>query len=238
VDFARELLILAGLDGAVGLDVGSLPSYSVGIRRARFAASNAMGGRRERRDRLERSGPILNIPNLITLGRVILVPVVFWLLVSGKPQAAFVAFVLAGLSDAIDGYLAKRYGWTTELGAYLDPLADKLLIVSMFVALGVRDALPSWLVIAVVTRDFLIIAGVMLSWLLDHPVRIRPFAVSKANTLVQLLLLATVLADEGFALGLAGPRTVLIWLTAVLTLASLAAYLRAWLRHMSGYELD
>ncbi len=179
----------------------------------------------------------MNIPNFITLGRVILVPIVFWLLVSGKPQAAFLAFVLAGVSDGIDGFLAKRYGWTTELGAYLDPLADKLLIVSMFVALGVRDALPSWLVIAVVSRDILIVIGVILSWLLDHPVRIRPFAVSKANTLVQLLLLATVLADEGFALGLAAPRTVLIWLTAVLTVASLAAYLRAWLRHMSGYEL-
>src|SRR3972149_78044 len=94
----------------------------------------------------------LNIPNFITLGRVILVPVVFWLLVSGQTQPAFVVFVLAGLSDAVDGFLAKRYGWTTELGAYLDPLADKLLIVSIFVALGVRGALPSWLVFLGGTR--------------------------------------------------------------------------------------
>ena len=179
----------------------------------------------------------MNIPNLITLGRVILVPVVFWLLVSGQTQAAFFAFVVAGISDGVDGFLAKRFGWTTELGAYLDPLADKLLIVSIFVALGVRGALPSWLVIAVVSRDILIVTAVVLSWLLDHPVMIKPLAVSKANTVAQIVLASTVLADEGFGLGLSAPRTVLIWFTAALTIASLAAYLRAWHRHMSGYEL-
>jgi len=178
----------------------------------------------------------LNIPNLITLGRVILVPVVFWLLVSGQTQAAFFAFVVAGISDGIDGFLAKRFGWTTELGAYLDPLADKLLIVSIFVALGVRGELPSWLVIAVVSRDILIVTAVVLSWLLDHPVLIKPLAVSKANTVAQILLAATVLADEGFGLGLSAPRTALVWVTLALTIASLAAYLRAWHRHMSGYE--
>lgn len=94
----------------------------------------------------------MSIPNLITLGRVILVPLVFWFLVSGKLQAAFLAFVAAGISDAVDGYLAKRFKWETELGAYLDPIADKLLIVSVFVALGVTGQLPSWLVIAVVSR--------------------------------------------------------------------------------------
>lgn len=178
----------------------------------------------------------MNIPNIITLGRVILVPVVFWLLVSGQTQAAFFAFLVAGISDAVDGFLAKRFGWTTELGAYLDPLADKLLIVSIFVALGVRGALPSWLVIAVVTRDILIIAAVILSWLLDHPVRIKPFVVSKANTLAQIVLAATVLADDGFGLGLETLRIILVWIVAALTVASLMAYLRAWLGHMSGYE--
>lgn len=178
----------------------------------------------------------MNIPNFITLGRVILVPIVFWLLLSGETQAAFFAFVVAGVSDAVDGFLAKRYGWTTELGAYLDPLADKLLIVCIFLALGVRGDLPSWVVIAVVTRDLLIVIAVVLSWLLDHPVRIQPLIVSKANTLAQLVLAATVLADEGFGLGLDVLRVFLVWVTAALTIASLAAYLRAWLRHMSEYE--
>lgn len=178
----------------------------------------------------------MSIPNLITLGRVILVPVVFWFLVTNQMTAAFVAFVIAGVSDAVDGYLAKTYGWETELGAYLDPLADKLLIVCIFVALGVRGELPSWLVIAVVSRDVLIVMGIVLSWLLGHPVAIKPLALSKANTAAQISLAATVLADEAFGLGLAAVRLALVWLTAVLTLGSLAAYLDAWLRHMSSYE--
>lgn len=180
----------------------------------------------------------LNIPNLITLGRVILVPVVFWLLLTGQTQLAFVLFLVAGLSDAVDGYLAKRFGWSTELGAYLDPLADKLLIVSIFVALGVKAALPSWLVIAVVSRDILIVTGVVLSWLLNRPMRIRPAAVSKVNTLSQIVLAGTVLADDGFGLGLETARVALVWITGTLTIASLVTYLRTWHRHMSGYELE
>jgi len=178
----------------------------------------------------------VSIPNLITLGRVILVPVVFWLLVSDRVGAAFFVFVVAGISDAVDGFLAKRFGWQTELGAYLDPMADKLLLVSIFVALGVLKELPSWLVIAVVSRDILIIAAVVLSWLLDHPVHVRPFVISKANTAAQLVLAALVLADTGFSLGLGTLRDVMIWVTAGLTVGSLVAYMRAWLRHMAGYE--
>ncbi len=178
----------------------------------------------------------MNLPNLITLGRVILVPLVFWLLVTGQTQAAFFAFIVAGISDGVDGYLAKTYGWTTELGAYLDPLADKLLIVCIFLALGVGGDLPLWLVIAVVSRDILIVIAIILSWLLGNPVRIRPLAVSKANTVAQIVLAGTVLADEGFGLGLGTVRLVLVWVTGALTVASLAAYLRSWLLHMSGYE--
>ena len=144
----------------------------------------------------------------------------------------------AGLSDAVDGYLAKRFHWETELGGYLDPLADKLLVACVFIAMGWLGELPSWLVIAVVTRDVLIIIAVLLAWLLVRPVRIKPFAVSKANTVAQLALAATVLADTGFQLGLGGVRDVLVWLTAGLTVVSLGAYIRAWLRHMTGYESD
>jgi cardiolipin synthase len=180
----------------------------------------------------------LYLPNLITLTRAILVPVVFWLLLSGRVQAAFFVFVLAGISDAIDGYLAKRFGWQTELGAYLDPLADKLLVTCIFVAMGVLGELPSWLVIAVVSRDVLIVIAVLLSWLLGHPVTIKPLAVSKANTVAQLVLAATVLANTGFSLGLDVVKHILVWITAALTLASLAAYIQAWLRHMAGYESE
>ena len=178
----------------------------------------------------------INIPNFITLGRVISVPIIFWLLVSHESKAAFLLFVAAGISDAVDGYLAKRFNSKTTLGAYLDPLADKLLIVSIYIALGVAAKIPLWLVVAVVSRDFLILMGVMLSWLLDHPVTIRPIAVSKANTAAQIVLAAAVLADDGFSLGLEalGLRTALVWITGTLTVLSLAAYIRAWLMHMTG----
>ena len=99
-----------------------------------------------------------------------------------------------------------------------------------------RDELPLWLVIAVVSRDILIVAAVLLAWLLDQPVRIKPLAISKANTLAQIVLAATVLADEAFALSLDTSRLVLVWITGALTLLSLAAYLRAWFMHMTGYE--
>ena len=180
--------------------------------------------------------PLSSLPNLITIGRTVLVPVVFWLVLTGKTQTAFVLFLLAGVSDAIDGYLAKRFGWQTTLGAYLDPLADKLLIVSIFMAMGFLGELPSWLVIAVVSRDILILIGVVMTWLVGPPMQISPSIVSKANTTAQIVLAALVLADEGYGLGLAGIRQVLIWTTATLTIASLILYARTWLEHMALIE--
>jgi cardiolipin synthase len=175
----------------------------------------------------------INIPNIITLARVMLVPIIFWLLVSGNTQAAFFIFICAGISDALDGYLAKRFKLQTELGSYLDPLADKLLITCVYIALGVAQKLPSWLVIAVVSRDILIVVAVLLAWIVDRRPPIKPLAISKANTAAQLLLAAIVLADQGFGLGLVNVTWVLVWITGALTLLSLAAYIREWLAHMS-----
>lgn len=185
-------------------------------------------------------GPALtiNIPNFITFGRVISVPVIFWLLLSEQAQLAFFVFLAAGISDAVDGYLAKTFNWQTELGAYLDPMADKLLLVSIYIALGVKAELPLWLVIAVVSRDALIVMGVLLAWLLGQPVAIRPLAVSKANTAAQITLAALVLADNGFNLGYGTARLWLVWITGLLTLWSLAAYVRAWFEHMTGPGSD
>ena len=84
----------------------------------------------------------MNIPNLITLGRILLVPIVVWAIVSGQMRIAFILFVVAGVSDGIDGFLAKRFQMKSELGAYLDPLADKALIVSIYISLGIAQALP------------------------------------------------------------------------------------------------
>src|SRR5437763_6265642 len=111
----------------------------------------------------------LSIPNLITLARILLVPVVVWAIASNQMLFAFLLFVAAGISDAVDGFLAKRFGMTSELGAYLDPLADKVLIVSIYVSLGFVGAIPLWLVILVVSRDIMIVGAILLSWLIDRP---------------------------------------------------------------------
>jgi cardiolipin synthase len=176
----------------------------------------------------------LSIPNLITLARILLVPVVVWAIASGHMLFAFLLFAAAGVSDAVDGFLAKRFGMASELGAYLDPLADKVLIVSIYVALGIVDALPRWLVILVVSRDLLIVGGVLFSWLLNKPVSVRPHLVSKINTAMQLLLVGLVLASLGFGFdpGWALPLTMAA--VAALTLASVAVYLREWVRHMGS----
>ncbi len=95
---------------------------------------------------------------------------------------------MAGVSDALDGWIARHFRWQTELGAYLDPAADKALLVSIFVTLGTRGYLPAWLVIAAVSRDVLILGAVMISWLMGQPVEVRPLFVSKMNTLGQITL--------------------------------------------------
>ena len=182
--------------------------------------------------RQSRGPDALNLPNLITIARILLVPVIVWAIGSGEMLFAFILFLVAGLSDAIDGFLAKRLGMATEFGSYLDPLADKALIVSIYLALGVVEALPRWLVILVVSRDIMIVAAVMLSWLVDKPVTVKPLAVSKANTAAQIVLATLVLAVLGLRLNLGWLIDAGIAVVAVLTLASIAAYVREWVRHI------
>ena len=142
----------------------------------------AVASRRARLSERLEPGPRLSIPNLITLGRIILVPVVVWAIMSGEMLVAFVLFLAAGISDAVDGFLAKRFHMASELGAYLDPLADKALIVSIYVALGIAGALPISLVILVVSRDIMIISAFMLSWADREADAGAAAPVSKANT--------------------------------------------------------
>ena len=175
----------------------------------------------------------LSIPNLITLGRILLVPIVVWAISSGAMWAAFVLFLAAGVSDAVDGYLAKRFGMTTVLGAYLDPLADKALIVSIYVTLGISNVIPHWLVILVVSRDILIVGGVMLSWLVGSPVKVKPLLVSKLNTVAQIAFACVVLGSLGFGIEANTLTMVLMGLVAALTLLSVAAYVAEWVRHMN-----
>ena len=175
----------------------------------------------------------MTLPNLITIGRILAVPLIVWLIVQGEYRIALLVVAAAGASDAVDGFIAKRYGLDSELGGYLDPIADKLMLVAIYVALGVRDLMPAWLVIAVVSRDVLIVGAVMLSWLVDRPVTMAPHIVSKANTLVQIVFACSVLAAVAFGLQAGVLVDYGSFVVAALTLASLAIYLRGWLAHMA-----
>jgi cardiolipin synthase len=178
----------------------------------------------------------LSIPNLITLARILLIPVVVWAIAAGEMKLAFVLFLVAGLSDLVDGFLAKRFNMATELGAYLDPLADKAMIVSIYVTLGIGGAIPGWLVILVVSRDIMIVGAVILSWLVDKPVTLKPLTVSKLNTVAQILLALVVLASLAFEFNALWAIHALIGLVAVLTLSSVVLYVIEWVRHMNGTE--
>jgi cardiolipin synthase len=178
----------------------------------------------------------LSIPNLITLGRILLVPVVVWAIASGEMRFAFLLFMVAAISDAVDGFLAKRFGMTTELGAYLDPLADKVLIVSIYLTLGFNGIIPRWIVILVVSRDIMIVGAILLSWLIDKPVTVKPLMVSKLNTAVQIIYAGLVLGSFGFALDAGWLLTLMMALVAVLTLLSVGFYVAEWVRHMNEAE--
>lgn len=176
----------------------------------------------------------MTLPNLITIGRLILVPLVIVMIVNARWQAAFIVFVAAGVSDAVDGFIAKRFDMASELGAYLDPVADKALIVSIYITLAMVGAIPSWLVILVVSRDIMIVSAVILSWVMENPVEIAPFVVSKLNTAAQIALAALVLGSKAFGVD-PGPAMQLgQLLVALLTIGSMTAYLAFWLRHMAA----
>ena len=169
------------------------------------------------------SSALLNLPNIITFGRLCAVPAAFWLVLEHKIDQAFFLFAAAGLSDAIDGWLARRYGGNA-VGAILDPVADKALLVTMYVTLAVVNALPDWLAILVVFRDLIIVGGVITLAVLGNAVTIQPLYISKINTVMQIVLVAATLLQEGFGLAVPGAIPALIWVVAATTLASGGAY--------------
>ena len=144
----------------------------------------------------------MNLPNFITIGRILLVPITVWLIISGEFSLAFVAFVVAGVSDGVDGYIARKFNQRSELGAYLDPIADKALLVSIYVSLGFLQFLPAWLVILVVTRDVLIVGAVVLAWVVNKPMVVAPSMASKVNTVGQIVLAGLVLGLLGLKISL------------------------------------
>ncbi len=179
----------------------------------------------------------MNVPNLISLLRLAAVPLVVWLIANDRLNAAMWLFAAAGISDAIDGYLARIWRQRTRIGAYLDPLADKMLLVCVFVTLGQVGKLDSWLVILVVSRDVMIVGGIILLFLLEHRIEVQPSFISKANTAAQIAFAALVLARYGLDLSSAAWLAVVEWskyAVAATTLLSGAHYVVIGIRHLAA----
>lgn len=178
----------------------------------------------------------LNLPNLITLARLLIVPLAIWLILDARYGAAFWIFVVAGVSDGLDGFIAKRFDRRTRLGALLDPIADKTLLVSVYVTLGWAAALPKWIVILVVFRDVMTIGGFVLIQAMAAPKRYDPLYISKLNTAAQIILVGFILARLGIGADAPLATMILVLAVAVTTVLSGLSYLVRWARILASAE--
>ena len=180
----------------------------------------------------------MNLPNLITISRLLLTPYIVWLLLVESYFLGFVFFLLSGISDALDGFIAKRFNQKTLLGSYLDPIADKFLIVSAIVLLGYNGYVPIWLIIIIVSRDIAIFGAVIISWMLSTNLRIEPLIISKINTFLQLFYIvmtfAVILNNEFLTELILSIHDVTTYLIAVSTILSWLFYLRVWLINVNS----
>jgi cardiolipin synthase (CMP-forming) len=166
-----------------------------------------------------------DIPNIISLLRLIAVMPVVWLLLEHQYGWALALFAVAGISDGVDGFLAKHYGWQSRLGGILDPLADKTLLVACFLVLGSLGLIPVWLVVAVIFRDLVIIGGAVTYHFGVEELKAAPLLSSKLNTLVQLVLVVATITN-------AGPLAMPGWVTAVLVWACLGTVVLSGIQYV------
>ena len=170
----------------------------------------------------------LNIPNIITLFRVILVPVIICFILGEKYGTALTLFLVAGISDAADGFIARRFNMRSELGATLDPLADKILIIATVLALGRLGLLPVWLMLVIVCRD-LVIAGGALTWHFTiGRVEMAPIFMSKVNTFVQVGMIFLILCHASSLVQISAVRPFLYYLVLLTSLVSGIQYVLVW----------
>lgn len=174
----------------------------------------------------------MNLPNLISIARLLAVPLTIWLMLEGMHFAAFWVFIAAGISDAVDGYLARRLNARTVLGGYLDPLADKALLMTVYLTLGYQGELETWLVILVVSRDIMIIGGSLLLLILTDSFEVDPLTVSKINTVTQIALAGAILLALGTSIDDRGVVEIFVFVVAATTVFSGGAYLVTWWRRL------
>ncbi len=179
---------------------------------------------------------VWTVPNMLTIARIFLTPVFLLLFLQTRYWSALFVYILAAVTDGVDGFIAKRYGMASRLGAVLDPLADKALLVTSFLCLAARGYVPLWLAVLVVTRDLIIVGGLFLVHFagVDLSDRIHPTWTSKCNTVAQFCLVVLVLAQGASRTAPGWWQAALVGLVAVLTFVSCIQYVRIGLRLMPG----
>ena len=176
----------------------------------------------------------MTVPNILTLSRILLTPLLMWFLVNRKMNQALVVFLVAGMTDVLDGFIARLFHQKSRFGAFLDPLADKFLLVSSFLILGGLGLIPLWLVVIVVLRDVVIVVGTIALYLGRVQVEICPTTLGKLTTLTQLL---TVLLALGSSLFHVSPWDYLIvGITAMFSIASGVQYVRKGIVMMQSQQ--
>ena len=184
---------------------------------------------------MKRPGLILNLPNVLTLARILLTPLFIICLIKGYYQWALLVFTLAGVTDGLDGLIARLFNQKTALGAFLDPIADKLLLISAFVTLAAQAMLPAWLAVVVISRDVLIMVGIAVLELSRVTYKIRPSMVSKCTTAAQLATIFVLLLSLQTA-ALSHALLPLYSLTTVLSIASGLHYVYLGVKIMPSTE--
>jgi len=172
---------------------------------------------------------ITTIPNIITMFRIATVPVLIILLHEHEYGWAFLVFLVSGISDGLDGFIAKRFDMGSELGAILDPLADKALIFSSYLMLMLLGDLPFWLFLTVIFRDVLILAGSLIYVAFNGQVKMAPSYLSKLNTFMQIALVVAILAQKTFGLDYPTFTNYLIYATFITTILSGVHYVWVWI---------
>jgi len=176
-----------------------------------------------------------HLPNIISIFRAVLVLPIAFLLLDASWAKAAILILIAGISDAIDGYLARRFNWQSQLGAILDPLADKLLIMIVFIIMAYKGIIPIWLSGLVVGRDLIILTGAMAyRWLTKH-IDIKPLFISKVNTALQILFVLLLLYHLAVAALPAGLMTISEYAIAAVVIVSGISYVVCWTGYYKKY---
>ena len=175
---------------------------------------------------------IRHLPNLLSSLRLMAAPATAGLLAAGHFNAAFGIFAFAGLSDAADGFLAKRFNLTSHLGRVLDPAADKALMLAVFATLALLDNVPAWLAFLVIARDALIVLGVLIAFAVQAPIAVKPLFIGKLCTALQLIYIGLHLASLAFEFSIDGIAPADTYAVAGITLASFLAYFGVWISAM------